>query len=60
MISHRFCDLLLKKGHKVFILSRNSSNKSNIFKWDIENNYIDETHDKVLRIPLELSQNVHL
>jgi hypothetical protein len=42
LIGKHLCDLLLKKGHKVFILSRNSSNKSNIFKWDIENNYIDE------------------
>ncbi|SFS74057.1 TIGR01777 family oxidoreductase [Lutibacter maritimus] len=42
LIGKHLCDILLKKGHKVFILSRNSSNKPNIFKWDIENNYIDE------------------
>ncbi len=42
LIGKHLCEILLKKGHKVFILSRNSSNKPNIFKWDIENNYIDE------------------
>lgn len=42
LIGKHLCDFLLKRGHKVFILSRNSSNKPNIFKWDIENNYIDE------------------
>ena len=42
LIGKHLCSLLLKKGHEVSILSRNTSSKPNVFKWDINNNFIDE------------------
>lgn len=42
LIGNHLCNLLLKKGHTVSILSRTLSNKTNVYQWDIEHNYIDE------------------
>lgn len=42
LIGKHLCNLLLKKGHKVSILSRSITNNQNVFQWDIKNNYIDD------------------
>jgi hypothetical protein len=55
LIGKHLCNLLSKKGHKVLILSRNSSNNPNVFKWDIENNYIDENAIKNIDFIIHLA-----
>ena len=41
MVGKRLTEFLLKKQHKVRILSRTPS-AENEYKWDVVNNYIDE------------------
>jgi uncharacterized protein (TIGR01777 family) len=41
LVGKRLTQLLVKRNHKVVILSRNPSLK-NEFKWDVSSNYIDE------------------
>jgi uncharacterized protein len=42
LIGKRLSFLLTQKGYNVLILSRNNANNSNIYKWNIDDGYIEE------------------